>query len=513
MPAIVGWRHSPKLGSVARPEDSDLAKAGFQTSYIAMRRLLVSLFPSAESGLSGKVRLRTLVVIRWIALVGQLGALAIIYFGFDFELPVVAALIVVALSGLLNVVQSATRRADPWLSDRDAALTLCFDLLQLAVLLGLTGGLSNPFAILILAPVTVSASNLSRRSTVLLSIIAVAAVSTLAFWHFPLPWTAEGFALPPLYVGGAWAALVVAALFIAAYVSSIAAEARDMDDALTATQMALAREQRLSALGGLAAAAAHELGSPLATIAVVARELNRDLPADSPGRDDVELLLSESNRCGEILANLAAWSEEEGDDFFNRLPLEVLVEAAASPYEQAGVEFDITMTCLFDEEETQPIVHRSPEVLHGLGLLIQNAMQFADSKVEARLGWDQDTVTITLIDDGPGFDPAILSRLGEPYLYAKEPRAKQPTSGRRRIDDDKGRLKSNTGRKRSAARNGDRRNGGGGHMGLGVFIAKTLLGRTGASVSFDNGQWGGAEVEVTWSRESLETELPGKGSI
>ncbi len=509
----------PKPESAVPPDDPDelddwdLAKAGLATSYVAMRRLLVSLFPSAESGLGGKVRLRTLVVIRWIALVGQLGALAIIYFGFDFELPVVAALIVVALSGLLNIVQSATRRTDPWLSDRDAALTLCFDLLQLAVLLGLTGGLSNPFAILILAPVTVSASNLSRRSTVLLSILAVVAVSTLAFWHFPLPWTADGFALPPLYVGGAWAALVVAALFIAAYVSSIAAEARDMHDALTATQMALAREQRLSALGGLAAAAAHELGSPLATIAVVARELNRDLPPDSPGRDDVELLLSESNRCGEILANLAAWSEEEDDGFLNRLPLEVLVEAAASPYEQAGVEFDITMNCLFDEEQNQPIVQRSPEVLHGLGLLIQNAMQFSDAKVEARLGWDQESVSITVIDDGPGFDPAIMSRLGEPYLYAKESRSKQPKSARRRMDDSKGRLEERRGRKRSATRNGDRRNGGGGHMGLGVFIAKTLLGRTGATVSFDNGQWGGAEVEVRWSREALEADTPGKGQL
>ncbi|WP_282604609.1 ActS/PrrB/RegB family redox-sensitive histidine kinase [Pelagibius sp. Alg239-R121] len=465
-----------------------------------MRRLLVSLFPSAESGLSGKVRLRTLVVIRWIALVGQLGALAIIYFGFDFELPVVAALLVVAMSGVLNIVLSATRRADPWLSDRDAALTLSFDLLQLAVLLGLTGGLSNPFAILILAPVTVSASNLSRRSTVILSILAVMAVSALAFWHYPLPWMAAGFALPPLYVGGAWAALVVAALFIAAYVSSIAAEARDMYDALTATQMALAREQRLSALGGLAAAAAHELGSPLATIAVVARELNRDLPAESPGRDDVELLLSESNRCGEILANLTAWSEEERDDFFNRLPLEVLVEAAAAPYERDGVQFDITMNCLFDEEDDQPIVFRSPEALHGLGLLIQNAMQFADARVDARLAWDRESVSVTIIDDGPGFDPAILGRLGEPYIYAKESRAKEHRSG-------KAWLKPSAGAKRSSVRDNSHRNSGdGGNMGLGVFIAKTLLGRTGASVTFDNGQWGGAEVQITWSRDSLEPD-------
>ncbi|TQV76323.1 ActS/PrrB/RegB family redox-sensitive histidine kinase [Denitrobaculum tricleocarpae] len=480
-----------------------------------MSRLLTSIFPSIESGQSGKVRLRTLVVIRWIALVGQLGALAIIYFGFDFELPVLAALLVVAASGLLNVVQSATRRADPWLSDRDAALTLGFDLLQLAVLLGLTGGLSNPFAILILAPVTVSASNLSRRSTLLLSILAVAAVSTLAFWHYPLPWTAVGFALPPLYVGGAWAALVVAALFIAAYVSSIAAESRDMSDALTATQMALAREQRLSALGGLAAAAAHELGSPLATIAVVARELNRDLPEDSPGREDVELLLSESNRCGEILADLAAWSEEEDDDFFNRLPLEVLVEASAAPYERDGVEFDIAMTCLFDEEGTQPIVFRSPEILHGLGLLIQNAMQFAEKRVEARLDWNEETVSVVIIDDGPGFDPAIMGRLGQPYLYAKEPLAKEILTGETGRGGEV-RQKS-FGRSRPAATAGRAKNvpagRQGGHMGLGVFIAKTLLGRTGATVSFDNGQWGGAEVEIVWPREAMETEFPAKGTI
>ncbi len=472
-----------------------------------MSRLLHSLFPSIESGQNGKVRLRTLVVIRWIALVGQLGALAIIYFGFDFELPVIPALVVVAMSGLLNIVQSATRRDDPWLSDRDAALTLGFDLMQLAVLLGLTGGLSNPFAILILAPVTVSASNLSRRSTILLSVLAVVAVSTLAFWHFPLPWMAEGFALPPLYVGGAWAALVVAALFIAAYVSSIAAESREMYDALTATQMALAREQRLSALGGLAAAAAHELGSPLATIAVVARELNRDLPPDSPGREDVELLLSESNRCGEILADLAAWSEEEDDDFFSHLPLEVLVETAAAPYERDGVQFDITMTCLFEEEDTQPIVYRSPEILHGLGLLIQNAMQFAEKRVEARLDWNQETVSVVIIDDGPGFDPGIMGLLGQPYIHAKDNRAAVAVS-----------VERNKAKQDSAGASGPRVQDAstgrqGGHMGLGVFIAKTLLGRTGASVGFDNGQWGGAEVEIVWPREAMETEFPAKGTI
>lgn len=480
-----------------------------------MSRLLTSLFPSIESGQSGKLRLRTLVVIRWIALVGQLGALAIIYFGFDFELPVGSALAVVAASGVFNIIQSTTRRADLWLSDRDAALTLGFDLLQLAVLLGLTGGLSNPFAILILAPVTVSASNLSRRSTLLLAALAVAAVSTLAFWHYPLPWMAEGFALPPLYVGGAWAALVVAALFIAAYVSSIAAEARDMSDALTATQMALAREQRLSALGGLAAAAAHELGSPLATIAVVARELNRDLPADSPGREDAELLLSESNRCGEILANLAAWSEEEADDFLNRLPLEVLVEAAATPYQRDEIEFDIAMTCLFDEEDTQPIVFRSPEILHGLGLLIQNAMQFAKKRVEARLDWNEETVSVVVIDDGPGFDPAIMSRLGQPYIYAKEPLAKEILTG----ETVRGGGLTGTmtaGSRPSVKAGGPKREPAGrqgGHMGLGVFIAKTLLGRTGAAVSFDNGQWGGAEVEIVWPREAMETEFPAKGTI
>ncbi len=412
-----------------------------------------------------RISLRRLVLIRWVAIAGQVATLVVVHYAFGFRLPLLPALGVVACSVLLNLLMIVYRRAATRLGEREAAFFLGYDLLQLGVLLYLTGGLENPFAILILAPVTVGATVLSLRPVIALAIFAIAVISLLALWHMPLPWRGEPPDFPPELVLGLWTALVIATIFIGGYAWSVAEEARRLRDAVAATQLALAREQRVSAVGALAAAAAHELGSPLATILVVAKELVHDLPADSPYREDALLLLSQSERCREILAQLARHPDDEGASPYTRLPISALVEASGALYRDPRVRLIFATTGEVATEE--PLVRRSPEIMHGLNNLIQNAVQFARSEVSVTIHWDRSDVTVEIADDGPGFPAHLLGRLGEPYLST-----------------------------RAGASN---------HMGLGIFIAQSLLERSGAELTFDNLAEGGADVVISWKRANLET--------
>jgi two-component system, sensor histidine kinase RegB len=415
---------------------------------------------------SGRISLRALVPIRWVAVIGQAVTLVTVHFGLGFRLPLIPALCVVGCSVLVNLHHMMTRQTSTRLGEREAAIDLGYDILQLAVLLYLTGGLQNPFAILILAPVTVAATILSRRPVVALSLLAVATITILAEWHLPLPWRTTPLMFPPALVAGMWIALVLATIFTALYTWSVAQEARMLRDAMAATQLALAREQRVSAVGALAAAAAHELGSPLATIAVVARELAHDLPASSPHAEDAALLLSQTERCRTILAQLAQQPEEDGDGGspYTRLPISALVEAAGAPYHDRDIRLIFAATGEPAEEE--PLVRRSPEIMHGLNNLIQNAVQFARREVSVTIFWDATAVTVEIADDGPGFPLNLLGRVGEPYLSTRA--------------------------------------GAAGHMGLGIFIAQSLLERTGAGLAFDNLPEGGAHVAISWPRANLE---------
>lgn len=418
---------------------------------------------------TGRVSLRTLILIRWVAIAGQLSAVLGVAFGLGYPLPLGPLLAVIGVSVLLNVAATLQGRTRLRLGDRDAALYIAYDLLQLTVLLSLSGGLLNPFCMMLLAPLTVSATILSRRSTVALTALTLVCTLVLGLWHYPLPGPAGDMNLPAVYVFGIWLAMSVSAVFVAAYVHHVAEEARRMGDALAASQMALAREQRVSALGALAAAAAHELGTPLGTIAVVAKELSRDLPPDSALTEDVTLLMSESERCRLILADLARQPDIGGGDPYEKLPLPVLVETAAQPHLRPEIILDIDS----DGSGDPPAIRRTPELLHGLGNLLQNALQFARAEVTVRTAWSADRVTLTIRDDGPGFPAGLLARIGEPYI-----------SGR------------GEGR---AARSND-----GVHMGLGIFIATTLLEHAGATLDFSNGRDGGAKVVVSWPRDILE---------
>lgn len=410
------------------------------------------------------VSVRTLVVIRWVALAGQVAALVIVAFGLGSPVPMAPSLGVVAVSALLNLRLQMRRDGRERLRESEAAFYLAFDIMQLAVLLYLTGGLENPFALMMLAPVTVSATILGRKSTVNLCLLALVCATLLTVTHFPLPWVEDEFTLPELYVTGIWCALVIALIFNAAYAWWVAEEARQLSTALAATQQALAREQRMAAMGGIAAAAAHELGSPLATIAVVARELARELPDRSDLKEDVQLLLSESQRCRDILASLSRDPTPDTGQPFSAIPVDMMIEQAAAPHQREEVAVIVEVqdgTGDHGAHDGQiPTVVPSPELLHGIGAFIQNAVQFARATVEIAVLVGPKGLTVTIEDDGPGFPVTLLTRLGEPYV-----------SGRHHRD---------------------------GHMGLGVFIATTLLSRTGAKVEFANRREGGARVVIRW---------------
>ncbi len=423
-------------------------------------------WPSGRGAISGiargRVRLLTLVLIRWIAVSGQFLAILWVQFGLRFDLPLTLALAAVAASVLLNVAVTIRYSGATRLSNREAAYYLAYDIVQLGALLFFTGGLTNPFSLLILVPVTISATVLSLRSTLWLGVLSVICITTLAVFHMPLPWSGGAPTLPELYVAGIWAALVLGMIFITIYAWRVAEEARRMGDALAETQIVLAREQKMSALGGLAAAAAHELGTPLGTIALVAKEVKNQLPADSEMAEDMALIAEQTSRCRDILGQLSHSPEAEGRaEHFSHVSLSALVQEAVEPHRGGKIEIEIETL----GEGPAPLIPRRPEILHGLGNFIENAVDFSRATVIVRANWQSADLIVEIIDDGAGFKPDILGRLGEPYITS------------RKLSDD-----------------------GGGGLGLGVFIAKTLLERTGAQVEFHNQRGGGAKVSISWPR-------------
>ncbi|MBB6249645.1 ActS/PrrB/RegB family redox-sensitive histidine kinase [Nitrospirillum iridis] len=424
-----------------------------------------------------RVSLRTLNTIRWIAIAGQAITLLTVEDLVGIDIPLLPALAVTAVSLLINLYAISRRRRSPFLTERGAAVFLGYDTVQLTVLLMLTGGLENPFAVLVLAPLMVGASMLGRRLVTGLTALTAACLTLVWVLAMPLSWPASyGVTLPPVYLDGIWAALTLSAIFIATYVYKVAQSGRDLSQALIASQVSLARAQKASALGALAAAAAHELGSPLGTIAVVAKELARDLPPDSPWAEDIQLLQSQSARCRDILADLARRPDAEGEmePYAPLGPVQV-VEAVAAPHRRPEVALEITVTGA--EEGAPSPLPLTPELQHGLGNILQNAMQFAHSRVDVTLHCDAAALMLTVADDGPGFPVSLLERLGEPYVSDRDERLEEVPV----------------------------RAGGPGTMGLGLFIAQILLERTGATVAYANGPPGstplgaGARVMVSWS--------------
>lgn len=423
--------------------------------------------------LRGPIRIRTLTTLRWLAVAGQISAILVVHFVFGFPVELGLCLSAIAASAWLNIFSALRFSPQRFLTDGETTSYIAFDIAQLCVLLFLTGGLQNPFAVLILAPVTIAAGVLPMRQTILIAALALAGVGVLGLLHLPLPWRAgETLIFPPLINAGAWVALSFAVAFFAAYAHRIAQESAQMRSALAASQLVLAREERLAALGGLAAAAAHELGTPLATIQLTAKEMANELKGEGLLEADARLLVEQAQRCRDILGRLSKGGAE-ADAMMDRISLDLLLKEAAAPFVDARTGPAVIFEMRGVTGEEPPVLRRRPEIIYGLRNIIENAVAYGRSKVLVTGDWSGGDIEIEVHDDGRGFAPDILGRLGEPYL------------GRR-------------------AR-GERAGG----LGLGFFIAKTLLERTGADIVFDNHPWpeggeAGAWVAVRWPRAAVE---------
>ena len=416
------------------------------------------------------VRLDTILRLRWLAVLGQLAAIFIVEQGLEFDVEVAPCLTVVGLSALLNLTLQIWFNPMQRLEPAFAAALLALNIIELAGLLFFTGGLQNPFSFLFLAPVLISATALPIRFTIALGMLAVACASVLVFLHFPLPWDGDDpLVLPPIYLLGVWLSIVVAIGVTSLYAFQVAEESRKLSDALAATELVLAREQHLTQLDGLAAAAAHELGTPLSTIFLISRELEQAV-ADKPQlAGDVKTLREQAQRCRDILAKITQLSSSGAP--FDRMPLSTLIEETVAPHRDFGVAIKVRIAVAGTPE---PACTRNPAIIYGVGNILENAVDFARSTVEVDAWWNTEAVEIVISDDGPGIAPDMLKRIGEPYL--------------------------------SRRRDGDEAQGARSGLGLGVFIARTLLERTGAKVSFTNRPFPdhGAVVQIVWPRSEFE---------
>jgi len=431
------------------------------------------------------VRLRTLITLRWIAIGGQFLAILVAHRLVGLQLPLGLCYLAVGASIIANLVATFVFPENKRLSEPEAMLTLLFDLSQLSFLLYLTGGLTNPFALLILAPVTISASALRLSTTVLLGGVAVVLITLAALLKVPLQ-LQDGTVLtvPPLFEFGFWLSIVIGLLFLGAYSRRAATEIRTMSDALLATQMALAREQKLTDLGGVVAAAAHELGTPLATIKLVSTEMIDELATRPDLQDDARLIRDQADRCRDILRSMGRSGKD--DLHLRKAPLSAVLAEAAEPHVHRG------KTVVFTDPQQGPPggparpaeIQRRPELIHGLRNLIQNAVDFSRSTVWVDTDWTESRVTVRIVDDGDGFPSQMIGRIGDPFLRAR--RVDPPLAQRPEYEG----------------------------MGLGLFIAKTLLERTGAELTFANAADPfltseerpvrcGAVVEVSWQLASI----------
>ncbi|QLF68904.1 ActS/PrrB/RegB family redox-sensitive histidine kinase [Peteryoungia desertarenae] len=416
---------------------------------------------------SRRLRLETLVKLRWVAVAGQGLTVMVVAFWFQFPLPLLTCLALIgalaAANALLSVAFPATYRLEPGA----AFAVLALDLFQMGALLFITGGLSNPFAPLISIPVIISFASQPRLYSVALFATALVFITILFFTPFPLPWfPGEDLRMHSVMQMGIWCSIVSMMAFAAFYAYRVSQEATLLADALTATELILQREKHLSQLDGLAAAAAHELGTPLATISVVAKEMERELGDDERFREDVQLLRSQSERCRDILKRLTTLPSES-EEHMRVLPLSSMIEEVMAPHREFGIELELVEA---SNRGREPVGTRNAAIMYGLGNLLENAIDYARQKVTVTVSHDDHHVVVIIADDGEGFSQGVLQRIGEPYVTSRQR---------------------------------DMRAGG---LGLGLFIAKTLLERSGATLRFENGEAreSGARVIVTWPREYME---------
>ena len=428
------------------------------------------------------LRLRTLVVLRWFAVTGQIFAVLGAIYVYDLSLEIGLISIVIGAPILINIVSHFLYSENRRLTEGEADILIGFDLVQLGLLLYLTGGLNNPFALLILAPIAVAATILPVRSMFILGAIALGIVTILRFESIPIETAAHvPLILPELFVFGFWLSLIIGIIFVSIYARQVTQETLSMGEALVATQMALAREQKLTDLGGVVAAAAHELGTPLATIKLVSSELIDELGDKTELCDDAKLIRDQADRCRDILHSMGRAGK--ADHLLRQAPIETVILEASEPHMDRGKTVEINVLPPAELDDRQPDIFRRPEIIHGIRNLVQNAVDFSATTVVVDISWNETAINTRIYDDGPGYPQSILGRIGEPFVRRK---------------------KTSEDRKQRPGYEG---------MGLGLFIAKTLLERSGASLDFANGgAWeisgmhGGAIVNVNWPRDAIEAD-------
>lgn len=411
------------------------------------------------------VRLRTLILLRWLAVAGQSVTVLFATLALGMRIPHLPIALVILASAVFNGVALAVAARTRRLREREALCMLLFDLFQLGALLYLTGGLGNPFALLLMAPVTISASVLSLEATLLLGAVATAIITLLVRFYLPLELaTGEHLTLSPVVAAGTWTALLTGTVFLAIGARRVTGETLSMAQALAATQLALAREQQLSNLGGVVAAAAHELGTPLATIKLASTELVEELAHLPHLQEDAALVRAQAIRCTEILRAMGPRGKQ--DLMVRSAPLSSVVEEAAAPHAERGTRIITRVEggAAEDGPDDQPRVLRRPEIIQGLRNLVQNAVDFARSTVWIDLDWSDREIRVVIGDDGPGYPPDLIGRIGDPFVRRRSRLAERPSYD---------------------------------GMGLGLFIAKTLLERTGATLDFRNGEPLGGDEEAT----------------
>ncbi len=407
----------------------------------------------------------TLIILRYIAIIGQLFAINIVFFYLKLEFPLKASLVVVFIGLLTNVYLQFKVKGNQ-LKDTYASLFLLYDLFQLAILLYLTGGIFNPFSILLIIPTIVSSTFLSMGTTIILGFITSLILFTLTHYYLPLPGLlTENFNVPSFYKFGILISILIGLIFLSYFGIRFAGETKKRSEALNKLQEVIAKEYELESLGGQAAAAAHSLGTPLATIAVVAKELKKEIGDNKDISKDIDLLISQTKRCSEILKKISKKQIEE-DIFLSSIKLEDLLEEIIESFKETSSK---KIDLVSDDDNNKINIERTPEIIYGLRNFIGNAVKFSKSKVKINLESDSSKIEIKINDDGPGIPDDIIKKIGEPYIKSKSLE-----------------LNSNSG------------------LGLGTFLGKTLLERQGASLSFRrNNDLGGALVIINWDPKKL----------
>ncbi len=407
---------------------------------------------------------RTVVILRWIALIGQLITIYFVHFYVQFTLPLIFCSLTIFFGGLTNIFIQFNFKKNQ-LSNIESTILLFYDVIQLSVLLYLTGGVSNPFIIFLIVPALISSTLLNLASTLFLSIITIIALVILTFNYFPLPNAGNlHFHVPDYYILSIPSALVIALIFLNYFGFRFGFEARKRGKALSRLELVLAKEQELELIGHQAAAAAHSLGTPLSTITVVAKELKKDIKKNKEFEEDIDIILDQARKCGEILKKISQ-NKVIDDEIVKNISFQDLLFEISKSFEEISdknINLDLTKA-----KKKIPLT-RSPEITYGIRNFLGNAVKFSKKNIDICLESNSNITILKISDDGPGFPDDIYKVIGEPYIASKSKK-----------------LKSKAG------------------LGLGTFIGKTLLERKKANIEFLKSNDGGALVEISWNNKDF----------